>query len=77
MSARRARARTRLPGALGAPDNLIHRNNCSNPALARPTARFEFQEGIPITQVFSALRMPAALAFLMVRRLSDAAKSAT
>ena len=77
MSARRARARTRLPGALGAPQDLIHRNKSPNPALARVSSRFESSEGLLVAEVFAAVRMPAALAFLMVRRLSDAAKSAT
>jgi hypothetical protein len=77
MSARRARACTRLAGAQGAPLALIHRTNSPNPALARVSGRFESENGLPVAEVFAALRMPAALAFLMVRRLSDAAKSAT
>lgn len=72
MSARRAREpATRAAGAQGVPLALIHRTNSPNPALARVSARFEPKNGLPVAEVFAALRLPAALAFLMVRRLND------
>lgn len=68
MSDRRARARTRLPGALDARQDLIHRNNCSNPALARLSARFDFPEGVPVGVLFDALKLPFPVAVEVLRR---------
>ena len=68
MSDRRARARTRLPGALDAPQDLIHRNKVPNPALARVTARFDFPEGVPAGVLFEALKLPFPLAVEVLRR---------
>ena len=64
-----ARMRSTRAGALAAPQNLIHRNKPSNPALARVSSRFDLSEGVPVGAVFDALRMPSALAFLMLRRM--------
>ena len=71
MSDRRARARTRLPGALDAPQDLIHRNNCSNPALARLSARFDFPEGVSVGVLFDALKLPFPVAVEVLRRASQ------
>lgn len=71
MSDRRARARTRLPVALDAPQDLIHRNNCSNPALARLSARFDFSEGVPVGVLFDALKLPFPVAVEVLRRASQ------
>ena len=48
--------------------NLIHRNNCSNPALARVTARFDFPEGVPIGVLSEALKLPFPVAVEVLRR---------
>ena len=70
MRARRAsELATSAAGARAVPLNLIHTNNSPNPALARVSSRFDLSEGVPVGAVFDALRMPSALAFLMLRRM--------
>ena len=66
-----ARMRSTRAGALAAPQNLIHRNNCSNPALARLSARFDFSEGVPVGVLFDALKLPFPVAVEVLRRASQ------
>lgn len=68
MSDRRARARTRLPGALDAPQDLIHRNKSPNPALARVSGRFDLSEGAPVSLLSTLLNLPFPLAVEVLRR---------
>ena len=68
MSDRRARARTRLPGALDAPQDLIHRNKVPNPMPMRSTGRFDFPTGVPAGVLFEALKLPFPLAVEVLRR---------
>ena len=70
MSAR-GRLRSSRAGAQGAALNLIHRNNCSNPALARLSARFDFPEGVPVGVLFDALKLPFPVAVEVLRRASQ------
>ena len=69
------RSRRRGGTKAATPDNLIHRNNCSNPALARVTARLDFPEGVPFGVVFDALRLPFPVAVEVLRRAGHASKS--
>lgn len=71
MSDRRARARTRLPGALDAPQDLIHRNNSPKPVSMRVSARFDFSEGVPVGVLFDALKLPFPVAVEVLRRASQ------
>jgi hypothetical protein len=58
-----------VPRALaGAPDNLIHRNKSPNPALARVTARFDFENGGSPSLLKSVMQLPLPLALELLRR---------
>ena len=59
---------TRAGGARGVPLALIHRNNCSNPALARVTARFDFENGGSSSLLKSVMQLPLPLALALLRR---------
>lgn len=69
MNARQGAPRAgALLGGLGGPLNLIHRNKVPNPASMRVAARFESAEGVPISTVFEALRLPFPVAVEVLRR---------
>lgn len=71
------RTGTRQRHEVGAPKgalNLIHRNNCSNPASMRVTARFEPSEGLPVQLLTNGA---TAVAWMMGWRAAHAAKSTT
>lgn len=72
MNARQGAPRAgALPGGLGGPLNLIHRNKVPNPALARLPARFDFPEGVPVGVLFDALKLPFPVAVEVLRRASQ------
>lgn len=63
-----ARMRSTRAGALAAPQNLIHRNKSPNPALARVTARFDFENGGSPSLLKSVMQLPLPLALELLRR---------
>lgn len=65
----RARLRSsRQGGQAATPDNLIHRNKSPNPALARVTARFDFENGGSPSLLKSVMQLPLPLALELLRR---------
>lgn len=71
MTRRRRWPAAPAAGRAAEPLNLIHRNNCSNPALARLSARFDFPEGVPVGVLFDALKLPFPVAVEVLRRASQ------
>ena len=68
MSARRG---PRLRGGaarLSGLQDLIHRNKSPNPALARVTARFDFENGGSPSLLKSVMQLPLPLALELLRR---------
>ena len=63
-----ARMRSTRAGALAAPQNLIHRNKPSNPALARVSSRFDFPDGVGFEVLEQALKLPFPLAVELLKR---------
>jgi len=61
-AARRSTARSRSL-------NLIHTNNCSNPASMRVTARFDFPDGVSLAEAQKVINFAfGPLGALMLRR---------
>lgn len=62
-------------GGFSGPLILIHRNNCSNPASMRVTARFDFPGGVTFEEaeklISWRLGIGSPLAHLVARRGSD------
>lgn len=73
MTARVALARDALPGQAGGGSlNLIHTNNCSNPASMRLTARFDFPNGVSLAEAQRVIDFAfGPLGELMLRRGLD------
>ena len=67
----RAAQPTRVTPFLGSQD-LIHRNNCSNPVSMRVTARFDLPEGVDLATVQNTLNFALGpLGFLMQKRAKN------
>lgn len=62
------RSRRRGGAKAATPDNLIHRNKSPNPALARVTARFDFENGGSPSLLKSVMQLPLPLALELLRR---------
>lgn len=68
MTRRRRWPAAPAAGRAAEPLNLIHRNNSPNPASMRVSGRFDYPNGIPITVLGEAMKLPLNLAIELLRR---------